>query len=225
MWPSRHCRADRFLTTLTYPSLDPAFRRADLVVHAMGLTLILIAGTLLIQRTGQAHGPSMIAAVVIYVLAALVSNLASVAYHFSGWHERRTLLRRIDHAAIYPSISGTFTPFFVFASTSWTLTLLVVCWALTMLAMWNKITNTTIKSRWSTASYLGLGAIGLSALPSLTDVPLATLWCILAGAGFYVIGTAFYGRKNQPYRYAIWHSFVNFGGIAMYTGIWLALFP
>jgi len=211
------------MTDATFPSISPAFRRADMVVHALGLALILGAGsTLVVKAATHLHG-ALVAAVVVYVTCALASNLASWAYHFLPLHERRTLLRRIDHAAIYPSIAGTFTPFFVLADTPWTMGLLVVCWALTVAAVWNKITNETVKSRWSTASYLGLGALGLLALPDLRGVPAATLWCILAGSGCYVIGTAFYARKTLPYRYAIWHIWVNLGGIAMFAGVWLAL--
>ncbi|WP_170454053.1 PAQR family membrane homeostasis protein TrhA [Ruegeria arenilitoris] len=213
------------MTDATFPSISPAFRRADMTVHAVGLTLILIAGGLLVAKAATHLQGPLVAAVVVYVLCALASNLASWAYHFLPLHERRTLLRRIDHAAIYPSITGTFTPFFVLAGTTWTLGLLVVCWALTAVAVWNKITNETVKSRWSTASYLGLGALGLLALPDLRGVPVATLWCILAGSGCYVIGTAFYARKTLPYRYAIWHIWVNLGGIAMFAGVWLALSP
>jgi len=171
----------------TYPSQTPSHRRADMVVHGVGLALIFGAG------------------------------------HFAPWHDRRVLLRRIDHAAIYPSISGTFTPFFVLASTPWTWGLLVLCWVLTVVAMWNKITNPTVKSRWSTASYLALGAIGLSALKDMGDMPAAAGWCILAGAGAYVIGTAFYARKAMPFRYSIWHAWVNAGGLCMFIGLWLAL--
>ena len=69
-----------------------------------------------------------------------------------------------------------------------------------------------------------MGAIGLSALPDLTGVPVTTLWCIIAGAVCYVIGTMFYVRKSMPFRYAIWHTWVNFGGIFMFAGVWLALF-
>jgi len=210
--------------TPTYPSPNPRHRRADLVVHLVGLALIILATALLLGNGTTTLRPALCAALAVYVLAALASNLASCAYHFSPLHARRVLLRRIDHAAIYPSISGSFTPFFVDAATPWTLTLLGLCWGLTVLAIWNKITNETIKSRWSTASYLGLGAIGLSAVPDLDNVPIATLWWILAGAGCYVIGTAFYTRKTMPYRYAIWHSFVNLGGLAMFVGIWLTVF-
>jgi hemolysin III len=46
----------------------------------------------------------------------------------------------------------------------------------------------------------------------------------LAGAFSYVVGTAFYARKSMPLRYAIWHIFVNIGGILMFIGIWFAYF-
>lgn len=212
------------MTIPTYPSINPAHRHADMAVHAVGLALILTAGGLLIWRATAMLSGALIGAVFVYVFCALISNLASWAYHFAPWHSRRVVLRRIDHAAIYPSISGSFTPFFVQAGTGWTLSLLAICWTLTVLAIWKKLTDENVKSRWSTASYLGLGAIGLLALPDLQGVPVATLYYILSGSLCYVIGTAFYVRKAMPYRYAIWHIWVNFGGIAMFVGIWLALF-
>lgn len=212
------------MTIPNYPSADIAYRRADIAVHAFGLGMILVAGGILISRVAAELDSALLIAAIVYVASALASNQASIAYHFAPWHDRRALLRRIDHAAIYPSITGTFTVFFVNAGTTWTLILLGVCWALTALAVWNKITNETIKSRWSTASYLGLGAIGLLALPDLGDVPAETPWCILAGAFCYAFGTLFYARKTLPYRYAIWHMWVNFGAICMFAGIWMALF-
>ncbi|MBO9453427.1 hemolysin III family protein [Tropicibacter sp. R16_0] len=211
------------MTETTYPSPIPSHRQADVAVHAIGLMAILAAGGLLVSKSITGLEPKLVLAVVVYVICALTSNLASAAYHFSRWHPRRKLLRRIDHAAIYSSISGTFTPFFVLAGTTWTLALLWICWGLTAVAVWNKITNETVKSRWSTASYLGLGAIGLSALPDLTNVPITALWCILAGSAAYVIGTVFYARKTMPYRYAVWHAWVNVGGALMFAGIWIAL--
>lgn len=212
------------MTETTYPSSIRSHRQADLAVHLVGLVLILTAGSVLLYNVIGNLDAAMVWAIAVYILCVLISNLASTAYHFAPWHTQRKLLRRIDHAAIYPSISGTFTPFFVQAGTTWTLTLLWICWALTALAIWNKITHETVKTRWSTASYLGLGAIGLGALPDLHNVPLATLWCIIGGSICYVIGTTFYIRKTMPYRYSIWHVWVNFGGILMFTGIWLAVF-
>lgn len=209
---------------ITYPSPDPAHRRADIWVHAFGLVLIGGAGGALLWRGAQTASAAMLLALTVYVLAALASNLASWAYHFAPLHDRRVFLRRVDHAAIYPSIAGTFTPFFVLAGTPLTMGLLALSWTLTALAIWFKLTAAQVKSRWSTASYLGLGAIGLTALPDLTMAPLETLWCVLAGAAAYVIGTVFYTRRALPFRYAIWHGWVNLGAIAMFIGLWLAVF-
>lgn len=209
---------------INYPSATPSHRRTDMAVHAVGLVLILTACGLLAFRARAGLDLELSVALGVYVLSVLASNIASSFYHFGPWHHRRLVLRRIDHAAIYPSITGTFTPFFVQAGTPWTWTLLYLCWGLTALAIWNKITNKNVKSRWSTASYLGLGTLGLFALPDLTMVPASSLWCILSGVASFVIGTGFYARKTLPFRYAIWHTWVNIGGILMFTGIWLALF-
>ena len=212
------------MTEQTYPSPVLQHRRADQAVHLFGLVMILTAGTIVISKALGLLDTSLVIALVVYVLCALASNLASIAYHFSPWHAHRTLLRRVDHAAIYPSISGTFTTFFVLADTSWTIFLLWVCWIFTAIAIWNKITNKTVKSKWSTASYIGLGAIGLCALPDLTNVPIETLWFIIAGSVSYLIGTAFYARKTMPFRYSIWHICVNIGGIFLFAGSWVAFF-
>jgi hemolysin III len=213
------------MTQPTYPSVAPIHRRADLIVHLVGLALILGAGGALVVKTATSLTTGVSIAVTVYVLCALASNLASCAYHFAPWHDARKLMRRIDHAAIYPSIAGTFTPFFVQAGTTWTITLLCVSWGLALIAMYKQITDPQVQGKWSTASYLGLGAVGLCALPDLTGVPLATLWSILAGAFAYVIGVGFYVRRAMRFRYAIWHAWVNIGGIAMFVGIWMALFP
>ncbi|MGB7319349.1 MAG: hemolysin III family protein [Planktotalea sp.] len=196
-----------------------------MAVHTFGLAAICIAGTILIYRASQALPAPLVSATIIYVLCALISNQASCFYHFAPWHSRRILLRRIDHAAIYLSITGTFTPLLVQAGTMRTYIILALCWALAIVAIWNKITNPQVKSKWSTASYLALGAIGLLALPDLTNVPAITPKLILAGSACYAIGTIFYARKSLPFRYSIWHTWVSFGGMFMFAGIWLALFP
>ncbi len=208
-----------------YPSPTLSHRRADMGVHAFGLGAIVIAGAILLNKALQTLSPALGLAVVIYILCALISNQASCFYHFAPWHERRKLLRRIDHAAIYLSIVGTFTPLLVLAGTTRTYIILALCWALAAAAMWNKITNPEVKSKWSTASYLALGAIGLLALPDLQDISATTAWCILAGSACYAIGTIFYARKTLPFRYSIWHTWVTFGGMFMFAGIWIALFP
>ncbi|QTD55634.1 hypothetical protein [Parasphingorhabdus cellanae] len=44
-----------------------------------------------------------------------------------------------------------------------------------------------------------------------------------ASGVFYSLGTIFYVRKAQPFRYSIWHSFVMMGGASFFVTMWVAL--
>jgi hemolysin III len=206
-----------------YPTSDRVERRADLIVHGIGLVFIVLAGVALFMQVAS-HGPEVIAAIGLYVVGVLFSHVISMLYHLSPLHHRRVALRRIDHAAIYLTIAGTFTPLFVLADTEFSLYLLMIVWALAIPAMLYKIFGKNLDSRWSLASYLGLGWMGIIGVPEMMEqLPPLSLWAMLAGGIFYSLGTIFYARKAQPFRYSIWHSFVMMGGASFFVAIWVAL--
>ncbi|SIN66554.1 hemolysin III [Parasphingorhabdus marina DSM 22363] len=207
----------------TYPTSRTPERRADFIVHAIGLLLILLAGAALMVRATD-HGPAVIAAIAVYVIGALFSHIISMFYHLSPYHNQRLMLRRIDHAAIYLTIAGTFTPLFVMADTEFSLFLLAIIWALAFPAMLFKMFGKGLDSRWSMASYLGMGWMGLIGVPELMDhLPPLSLWAMLAGGLFYSLGAIVYARKTLPFRYSIWHGFVMFGGASFFVSIWAGL--
>lgn len=207
-----------------YPSPKTHERRADFIVHAIGLILILLAGAALIVQAVTGHGIAVVAAVGTYVICVAFSHVISMFYHLSPFHGRRLALRRIDHAAIYLTIAGTFTPLFVLAGSGFSLLLLVIVWALAVPAMLYKIFGKNLDSRWSLVSYLGLGWMGIIGVPEMMEqLPPLSLWAMLAGGVCYSLGTIFYARKTQPFRYSIWHSFVMMGGASFFVGIWVAL--
>lgn len=206
-----------------YPSPDKQERRADFIVHGIGLIFILLAGAALFVQAVD-HGAAVIAAVGTYVIGVMFSHVISMFYHLSPFHHRRLVLRRIDHAAIYLTIAGTFTPLFVLADTEFSLFLLAIVWALAIPAMLYKIFGKNLDSRWSLASYLGLGWMGLIGVPEMMQqLPGLSLWAMLAGGVFYSLGTIFYARKAQRFRYSIWHGFVMMGGASFFVAIWVAL--
>jgi len=135
-----------------YPSPDMQERRADFIVHGIGLIFILVAGLVLIIQAAAGHGLAMVAAVGIYVICVAFSHIISMFSHLSPFHDRRLMLRRIDHAAIYLTIAGTFTPLFLLADTQFSLFLLMIVWALAIPAMLYKIFGRNLDSRWSLAS-------------------------------------------------------------------------
>lgn len=207
-----------------YPSPNARHRHADIAVHAVGLSIVVLAGGMLVRKGWMDQSGAVAVGLSIYMLCALASNAASWAYHFLPQHQWRVTLRRIDHAAIFLSIAGTFTPLLILAGTPLTYGVLVVCWVLSALGMWRKLTAGEVKSKWSTLTYLGLGAVGLIGLPDVAAIAPRAVWYILAGNMFYALGTVFYAQKSLPYRYAIWHAFVTVGGLVMLMGVWIAVF-
>lgn len=190
-----------------------------MAVHAAGITVIVVCATYLISAR-----PAPIWPVAVYICCSLASNLSSQAYHFAPWHAARPLLRRIDHAAIYISITGTFTPLLIAADTARASWVLGLTWLCAAVGIWLKLVSSEVKSRWSTASYLLLGLLSFAALPDVWALSQTAVWWILAGSACYVIGTVFYTRKAMPYRYAVWHAWVVLGALAMFIAVWNALF-
>ncbi|MEP3225187.1 MAG: hemolysin III family protein [Parasphingorhabdus sp.] len=207
-----------------YPTPDKQERRADFIVHAIGLFAILVGGWIVMTQAVLGHGLAVLTATGTYVLCVLFSHVISMAYHLSPLHGQRLMLRRIDHAAIYLTIAGTFSPLFILADTPFSRHMLALVWALAIPAMLYKIFGKNLDSRWSLISYLGLGWMGILAVPDLLEIlPRLSLYAMLAGGIFYSLGTVFYARKAQAFRYSIWHSFVMLGGTAFFIAIWVAL--
>lgn len=203
-----------------YPSIHINHRTADAFVHGATLLAVGVMCGLVSMRISDGIGIQKTLFSILYMVCLLGSALASAIYHFGPWHTVRLSLRRIDHAAIYGLIAATITAVlsdleptfvFIFAGIIWTVTLLAMLW---------KIFGSRVKSRWSTLSYVGLGAIGFIGLVfNFTELPLVTAVTIFVGAGFYLSGIPFYARKSMPYRYAIWHVFVLLGTISFFVGI------
>ena len=87
-----------------------------------------------------------------------------------------------------------------------------------------KMVAPSLDTRWSLISYLGLGLFALTALPDFWyRLPVLVTISVAAGAGFYMIGTAFYRRKGMRFRYPIWHGVGSLGGVSFFVAIWNAI--
>lgn len=67
----------------------------------------------------------------VYGLTLLFVYVGSSCYHAAEQRERRLLLRRVDHAAIYLLIAGTYTPLMLVGLPDWRgYSVLAGCWGL-----------------------------------------------------------------------------------------------
>lgn len=208
-----------------FPSKEPAERTADFVIHAFSLALIFPVSAMFVTWAWERGELPLLVATVGYGFAALASISISFAYHLSPRHHLRPTLRRWDHAAIYIVIAGTFSPLLIMAATPSAHMILAVIWVFAVFGFLFKLAASDMDPRWSVLSYLGLGAMGLFAMPDFwRELPFLTTAMIAMGAFFYTVGTWFYRQKQMRFRYPIWHSWGTLGGTSLCASIGIALY-
>ena len=208
-----------------YPS--PPERRADRWVHVVGLTAGGVGGVTLLGLTLGLGRLGAAAAIGVYA-ACLAAMLAASALYNLASPRRRPLLRRLDHAAIFLMIAGSYTPFTTQRLTgAWAWGMTGAVWTLALAGVAGKLFLPGLGRGFWVALYLALGWVALAALaPMLSGVSPVALILLLAGGLIYSAGVIVFLRRTLPYRRAIWHGFVVAAAAthwaAILTGVVLA---
>src|SRR5450830_929798 len=84
---------------------------ANSLTHGFGLVLALVGAPVLILTAVASRDVWRIVAVSIYAATLVMLYGASTLYHSTRSAEWKEICQRIDHAAIYLLIAGTYTPF------------------------------------------------------------------------------------------------------------------
>ena len=196
----------------------PALREhmADRWVHVLGLGLGPPAalGVVLVAALDGAQG--QLAPVALYAAGLLAMLGCSAAYNLGRVSTRRSSrrhdwLRRLDHAAIFAMIAGTYTPFTLKLERGWAIGLTSAVWALAAAGIAFKLLQLRPARLHflSVALYLALGWIGLLALgPFTASLATDTLVLLAIGGALYTAGVVFHLWQRLPYQNAIWHGFV-----------------
>lgn len=187
---------------------------ANCAVHGLGIAASLVAIPWLVLEAWGTDDPWLLAGALAFGLSALLMFSTSVLYHSTSDPGSRFRLRKVDHAAIYLLIAGTYTPFTLGAMKGvWGWTIAGIVWALAVLGIAFKTTRLGFRfPRASVALYLLMGWIVVIAVkPLLQNLTTHELTWLVAGGLCYTGGVAFYLWKSRPYTHAIWHVFVLAG--------------
>ncbi|MGI9433996.1 MAG: PAQR family membrane homeostasis protein TrhA [Geminicoccaceae bacterium] len=195
---------------MQFPHYSRPERIVDGIVHVAGISAGLVAGIVLavvaISRGEGVHTTGL----GLYGFGLVAMLVCSALYNMTaeGWW--KGFYRRLDHAAIFLMIAGTYTPFALLAiGGKFGMALLAFVWLIAAVGILVKLTSRTRREKLSIATYLLLGWTIVVALdPLLAAVSLPGVVLLLIGGILYSVGVVFHKWTGLPYNNAIWHLFV-----------------
>ena len=167
------------------------------VSHQWAFFVSLIAGAALIVA---ASGTREVVAASIYAFSLSALLGTSALYHRITWRPGpRRWMRRLDHAAIYLLIAGTYTPFgLLVLSGAWRWTVLPVVWGGALAAILLKVAWVDAPKWLAAAIGIALGWIGIIALPQLWERTGPAGVLLLAVGGVLYTGGAIVYARGRP---------------------------
>lgn len=195
---------------------------AHAVTHGIGCLLSVAGLVILVMEAARREDTWDVVSGAVFGSTLVMLYLASTVYHAITHDRAKMVLKRIDHAAIYLLIAGSYTPICLGPLRGpWGWSLFGVVWGLGLAGAITDVA-TGRRFKWlSLGVYLLMGWLGVTALqPMLANLEPKSLIWLGSGGLFYTGGVAFYLWKRLPWHHAIWHVFV-LGGSACH---WVAVY-
>jgi len=211
---------------MTCPEYSLGERIADAIIHMLGVAGSLIAVAMMLALAASTLPFGVTASLLVYGLATIVMFAASAAYHLIPVPDWKLFLRKLDQAAIFIKIAGTYTPFALIKMGGVAgYTLFSVVWAVALSGAVAKLLIQPKRDWFSIPLYLALGWAGLAAIqPLVMSVPSESLILLGVGGAIYTAGVAFHIWESLPYHNAIWHLFVLAGTACHFAAVTFAVF-
>lgn len=197
--------------------------------HLTGAILSIFGLFWLILATHT--NPAKLVAVVIYGLSLIILYTASATYHLTHGSKQKLLrLERIDHAAIYVLIAGSYTPICLTVITGeWRWILLVLVWTLALIGVIYKLLYLTKPGLFSLLYYMLMASVVFIAPPSVINmIPShAVVFLVASGVVFFIGALVFGFEKPNPHplvgHHELWHLFVMAGSTLHFIAVVICL--
>jgi hemolysin III len=196
-------------------------RVADGCIHAVGVTASLAAFIALLVIAVMSHTLLWVVSLAIYGVALVLMFSCSAGYNLVLRPKLKAIMRRLDHAAIFLMIAGTYTPFALMKmeapSGYW---LLAVVWTMAALGIAIKLFAPRYLEGLTTPLYLVQGwAVVAAWHPLVSAVPERAALLLAVGGVLYTVGVVFHLWQRLPYQNAIWHGFVLLAASVHYVAV------
>jgi hemolysin III len=199
---------------------------ANAVSHGLGVLLAVASLPVLVLFGARHGGAGSVVGASVFSATMILLYLASAIYHALPSGRWKALFQRLDHAAIYLFIAGSYTPFVLGPLRgAWGWSLFGIVWGLAAGGIAAKILNRLVHPLWSTALYVGLGWMALIAIQPLVErVAPGGVQLLVAGGVAYTVGALFFLLDHKVrYAHFVWHLFVLAGSTCHFlAALWHA---
>lgn len=189
---------------------------ANAISHGLGLLLAIAALPILVVHASRQGSTVDVVAASVFAATMILLYLVSTLYHSLPRGRAKVWLNRIDHAAIYLFIAGSYTPFTLgVLEGGWGWSLFGVVWATAAFGVAVKLLD-RLRHPWvSTGIYLAMGWVAVVAAgPLFERMSAEGLAWLVAGGLSYTAGAVVFMYDNRiRYAHFAWHLFV-LGGSA-----------
>ena len=196
------------------------------LTHWAGAILAL-AGLIALLIVGWGT-PLKVVSLIIYGMSLIFLFSASATYHMVQVKDKALeIFRKVDHAAIYCLIAGTYTPFCINAFTGfWKWGMLTIIWSLAIIGIVIKVF--IIRSpRWLNAGiYVAMGWLCVGASGQLlAALPAWVLTWLIIGGVTYTLGAVVYSTRMFNFVpgvfgfHEVWHIFVLLAAAAHFVAV------
>ncbi|HSI56732.1 MAG TPA: hemolysin III family protein [Ideonella sp.] len=199
---------------------------ANALSHGIGCLLAMASLPVLVSFTAQRGGALSVVAACVFSTTMIVLYLVSALYHALPAGRAKLWCNRLDHAAIYLFIAGSYTPFALgVLRGGWGWTLFGIVWAAAALGITVKLLDRLKHPLLSTGLYVAMGWVALLAAGPLVErMPPAGIAWLVAGGLAYTLGALVFLLDNRVrYAHFVWHLFVLAGSTChFFAALWYA---
>lgn len=194
--------------------------------HGLGLLLAIASLPILVYSASQQRSAAAVVGASLFAGTMILLYLVSTLYHALPLGRAKALFNRLDHAAIYLFIAGSYMPFLLGVlrgPAGWAL--FGAVWCAAVLGVGAKLFNRLRHPWWSTGLYVAMGWMAVAAaVPLYERMSAAGLGWLVAGGLAYTAGAVvFLFDDKVRFAHFVWHLFVLAGSAChFFAALWHA---
>jgi hemolysin III len=214
-------------------NVKQAYSRSEEILnvstHAVGLLMAIVVCRFFVVKSADYASSLGILSLVIYFLGVVSSYAASTMYHAipAASVKRKALARKVDHAAIYWHIAGSYSPITLIVLQDagyWGWGIFAFCWLCAIIGTFISLFALKKHNYIETACFVLMGLVILVAIKEFYErVNGWVFFWVLAEGISYITGAVLYSFHKVKYIHSVFHFFVLLGDICHMIAVWMIL--